>query len=176
MVTISREDGDTCLPALPQYLPGRPVRVPSRAYRGAERAGRAVPGAGGRGSDSGACVAAIRRSGRGDGRPRWVYRGAMRAKRTRTRPGATPGGEDAPDATGQTIDWIGTQATGGGGASVLPEFVVGGLAALRAAPFLARKAARRLRSQAAAASSTRSGEGSGSAGAASARDLREEDK
>jgi hypothetical protein len=69
----------------------------------------------------------------------------MRQKRTRTRSAAPPSDEHPPDATGLTIDWIGVQATGSGGVSAVWVFVVGGLAALRALPFVARRAARRLR-------------------------------
>jgi hypothetical protein len=67
----------------------------------------------------------------------------MRAKRTRARPTAAPDREKPPDATGVTIDWIGVQETGGGG-QLLPVWFVGGLAALRAAPFVAWRISRRL--------------------------------
>jgi hypothetical protein len=67
----------------------------------------------------------------------------MRAKRTRARPTAAPDREKPPDATGATIDWIGVQETGGGG-QLLPVWFVGGLAALRAAPFVAWRISRRL--------------------------------
>ena len=75
--------------------------------------------------------------------PRGRYRGPMRKKRTRGRPPA-PDGDKPPDATGLTIDWIGVQATGSGGATVIPTWIVGGLMALRAAPFLVWKVSRRL--------------------------------
>jgi hypothetical protein len=70
----------------------------------------------------------------------------MRAKRTRTQtaPAPTPDDEHPPDATGQTIDWIGVQATGSGGQSIIPVWIVGGLAALRALPFIAWRVSRRL--------------------------------
>jgi hypothetical protein len=71
------------------------------------------------------------------------YRGPMRKKRTRARPRA-PDRDKPPDATGLTIDWIGVQATGSGGATVIPTWIVGGLMALRAAPFLVWKVSRRL--------------------------------
>jgi len=51
-----------------------------------------------------------------------------------------------PEATREnlaTIDWIGVQETGGGG-QLLPVWFVGGLAALRAAPFVAWRISRRL--------------------------------
>jgi len=67
----------------------------------------------------------------------------MRKKRTRARPPA-PDRDKPPDATGLTIDWIGVQATGRGGATVIPPWIVGGLMALRAAPFLVWKVSRRL--------------------------------
>jgi len=67
----------------------------------------------------------------------------MRKKRTRARPRA-PDRDKPPDATGLTIDWIGVQATGSGGATVIPTWIVGGLMALRAAPFLVWKVSRRL--------------------------------
>jgi len=50
----------------------------------------------------------------------------MRKKRTRARPPA-PDRDKPPDATGLTIDWIGVQATGSGGATVIPTWIVGGL-------------------------------------------------
>jgi len=71
----------------------------------------------------------------------------MRQKRTRREPAAQPGDDHPPDATGLTIDWIGTQETGGGGAT-FPWFVVVALVALRALPFLVRKAAQRRRGRA----------------------------
>jgi hypothetical protein len=67
----------------------------------------------------------------------------MRTKRARKRSPAEPGGAGAPDATGQTIDWIGVQETGGGG-QLLPAWIVAGLVALRAAPFVAWRVSRRL--------------------------------
>ena len=51
--------------------------------------------------------------------------------------------EHPPDATGLTIDWVGVQATGSGPVSAVEVFVVGGLAALRALPFVAWGAALR---------------------------------
>ncbi len=59
----------------------------------------------------------------------------MRKKRTRARP-PTPDRDKPPDATGLTIDWLGIQATDGGAAGCLPFWFVGGLMALRAAPFV----------------------------------------
>ena len=43
-----------------------------------------------------------------------------------------------------TVDWLGVQATGGGGASLLPWWLIGTLMAIRAVPYLAWRAARRL--------------------------------
>jgi hypothetical protein len=43
-----------------------------------------------------------------------------------------------------TVDWLGVQATGGGGASLLPWWLIGALMAIRAAPYVAWRAARRL--------------------------------
>jgi len=71
------------------------------------------------------------------------YRGPMRRKRTRARLRA-PDRDKPPDATGLTIDWLGIQATGSGGPSVLPFWFVGGLVALRAAPFVVWRLSRRL--------------------------------
>jgi hypothetical protein len=42
-----------------------------------------------------------------------------------------------------TVDWLGVQATGGG-ASLLPWWLIGPLMAIRAVPYLARRVARRL--------------------------------
>ena len=67
----------------------------------------------------------------------------MRMKRTRARRPA-PDRDKPPDATGLTIDWIGIQATGSGGQTVIPFWIVGGLMALRAAPFLVWRVSRRL--------------------------------
>ncbi len=67
----------------------------------------------------------------------------MRKRRTRARPRA-PDRDKPPDATGLTIDWLGIQATGSGWASAIPFLIVGGLMALRAAPFLTWKVSRRL--------------------------------
>ena len=67
----------------------------------------------------------------------------MRKKRTRARRPA-PDRDKPPDATGLTIDWIGVQATGSGGQTVIPFWIVGGLMALRAAPFLVWRVSRRL--------------------------------
>jgi len=100
----------------------------------------------------------------------------MRRKRTRAAPAPTPDEGKPPDATGLTIDWIGVQATGSGGPGLLGSWVVVGLTAVRAAPFLAWKAARRLRGRAAPASSSGSGEGSGSGGASPPRDLSDGDR
>jgi hypothetical protein len=69
----------------------------------------------------------------------------MRAKRTHSAPPPPPDADEhPPDATGLTIDWIGVQATGGGGAGILPAWLVAALAAARAVPFLARRAVARL--------------------------------
>ena len=69
----------------------------------------------------------------------------MRAKRTHSAPLSPPDDDEPPpDATGLTIDWIGVQATGGGGAGILPAWLVAGLTAARGVPFLARRAAARL--------------------------------
>jgi hypothetical protein len=69
----------------------------------------------------------------------------VRAKRIHSAPPSPPDGEEhPPDATGLTIDWIGVQATGGGGAGILPAWLVAGLTAARGVPFLARRAAARL--------------------------------
>jgi len=67
----------------------------------------------------------------------------MRKRRIRARNPA-PDREKPPDATGLTIDWLGFQATGSGGGSVLPFWIVGGLVALRAAPFVVWRLSRRL--------------------------------
>jgi hypothetical protein len=40
------------------------------------------------------------------------------------------------------VDWLGVQATGGGGASLLPLWLIGALTAIRALPFLAGRVAR----------------------------------
>ena len=85
-----------------------------------------------------------------------------------------PSDEHPPDATGLTVDWIGVQATGSGGTPAVWVFVVGGLAALRALPFVVWKAVHRLRGQAAPTSSSGSGEGSGNGRAT--RDLSNGDK
>ncbi len=72
----------------------------------------------------------------------------MRAKRTHGAPAVSPDHEPLPDherppdATGLTIDWIGVQETGGGG-QLLPAWLVAGLTAVRAVPFLVRRAASR---------------------------------
>ncbi len=68
----------------------------------------------------------------------------MRAKRTHKQPAPAPDTGRPPDATGLTIDWIGTIATGGGGAGMLPVWLVVGLTAVRAAPFVVWRATRRL--------------------------------
>jgi hypothetical protein len=65
----------------------------------------------------------------------------MRRKRTRAQHPA-PDRDKPPDATGLTIDWLGIQATGSGAAGCLPFWFVGGLMALRAAPFVVWKVAR----------------------------------
>jgi hypothetical protein len=70
------------------------------------------------------------------------HAGAMRAKRARSRPATPVPPEKPPDATGLTIDWIAQQSVGGGG--LLPWWLVWGLVALRAAPFVAWRMARRL--------------------------------
>jgi hypothetical protein len=106
----------------------------------------------------------------------FVYREAMRRKRTRTRPAAPASDEHPPDATGLTIDWVGVQATGSGPVSAVEVFVVGGLAALRALPFVAWRAARRRRGQAASTSSSGSGDGPGSGGASPSRDASSGDR
>ena len=68
----------------------------------------------------------------------------MKVRRGRRRRGtATAPGKPA-DATGLTIDWIGVQATGGGAASLLPWWLVWALVAIRALPFIAWNASRRL--------------------------------
>lgn len=59
-------------------------------------------------------------------------------------PRPAPDRDKPPDATGLTIDWLGIQTTGGGGASVLPIWIVGGLMVLRAAPFVVWRVTRRL--------------------------------
>ena len=43
-----------------------------------------------------------------------------------------------------TVDWLGVQATGGGGASQLPLWLIGTLMAIRAAPYIVGRTARRL--------------------------------
>ena len=43
-----------------------------------------------------------------------------------------------------TVDWLGVQATGSGGASVIPWWLIGTLMAIRALPYLAWRTARRL--------------------------------
>lgn len=69
----------------------------------------------------------------------------MRAKRPLSRPvRTTRGAEPRGDQAGMTVDWLGVQATGGGGASVLPLWLIGALAAIRAIPYLVQRAARRL--------------------------------
>ena len=100
----------------------------------------------------------------------------MRQKRTRPRPAAPVSDEHPPDATGLTIDWVGVQATGSGPVSAVEVFVVGGLAALRALPFVAWRAARRQRGRAAPNSSSGSGEGSESGGASASRDVSSGDR
>jgi hypothetical protein len=67
----------------------------------------------------------------------------MRKRRTRARHPA-PDRDKPPDATGLTIDWLGIQTTGAGGASILPFWFVGRLMALRAAPFVVWRVSRRL--------------------------------
>jgi len=54
----------------------------------------------------------------------------MGRKRSRARPPA-PTWDKPPDATGLTIDWLGVQATAGGGWGDA-AWIVGGLMALRA--------------------------------------------
>jgi len=95
----------------------------------------------------------------------------MRQKRTRPRPAAPASDEHPPDATGLTIDWVGVQATASGPVSAVEVFVVGSLAALRALPFAAWRAARRRRGRAAPTSSSGSGAGSGSGGTSPSRDV-----
>jgi hypothetical protein len=69
----------------------------------------------------------------------------MRAKRLSSRPVHTPHGEEPRgDQAGMTVDWLGVQATGGGGASMLPLRLIGALSAIRAFPYLVQRAARRL--------------------------------
>lgn len=75
-----------------------------------------------------------------DGTPRRAHRDPMKAKRTRAVPDRRPRRKSPPDATGQTIDWIGVQETGGGG-QLLPVWLVGGLVAIRSVPFMVRRAA-----------------------------------
>lgn len=43
-----------------------------------------------------------------------------------------------------TVDWLAAQATGGGGASLLPWWVIGPLTAIRALPYVVRRAGERL--------------------------------
>jgi hypothetical protein len=64
----------------------------------------------------------------------------MGRKRSRARPPA-PTRDKPPDATGLTIDWLGVQATAGGGWGDA-AWIVGGLMALRAGPFLIWKVSR----------------------------------
>lgn len=66
----------------------------------------------------------------------------MRAKRTGSRSATPKPDGKPPDATGLTIDWITQQSVAGGG--LLPWWLVWGLAALRAAPFVMWRLARRL--------------------------------
>jgi hypothetical protein len=68
----------------------------------------------------------------------------MRRKRVRQRPAAAPRDERPPDATGQTIDWMGVQSTAGGGCANEAGCLVVGLVALRAAPFVIWRVSRRL--------------------------------
>ncbi len=68
----------------------------------------------------------------------------MRRKQVRPRPDAAPRDDRPPDATGQTVDWIGVQASGGGGCGAEAVGIVGVLAALRAAPFVIWRVSRRL--------------------------------
>jgi hypothetical protein len=88
----------------------------------------------------------------------------MRRKRTGKRPAAPPSDEHPPDVTGLTVDWIGVQATGSGGTPAVWVFIVGGLAAIRALPFVVWKAVQRLRGQAAPTPSSSSGEDRRTAG------------
>jgi hypothetical protein len=67
----------------------------------------------------------------------------VRKRRTRARHPASDS-DKPPDATGLTIDWLGIQTTGSGGPGVLPFWLVGGLVALRAAPFVVWRLSRRL--------------------------------
>jgi hypothetical protein len=68
----------------------------------------------------------------------------MRAKRARSRPATRKPDDKPPDATGLTIDWIAQQSVAGGGATLLPWWFVWTLVAVRAAPFVAWRIARRL--------------------------------
>lgn len=69
----------------------------------------------------------------------------MRAKRvpSHQRPTARPR-EKAGGHAGQMLDWLGLQFTGGGGVSGAWAGLLVVLMAVRAAPYLARRAARRL--------------------------------
>lgn len=69
----------------------------------------------------------------------------MRAKRSPLRPANRNRDPEARgDQAGVTVDWLGVQATGSGGASVAPWWLIGALMAIRALPYLVWRMARRL--------------------------------
>jgi len=67
----------------------------------------------------------------------------MRQKRTHPRPATDPHDGPPPGGAGQTIDWMGAQVTGSGGATMEAAGIVAGLAVLLAVPYLAWKVLRR---------------------------------